>query len=144
MRGCRVIRAKFIIIQNIASRNPSLSFKLAKMDRVRLRFRHVIHNLHTNDPTAGIAITVRGGNDHLVGNGIVTGLTLFMFIRGLLQMKGIVQPTCGGIIAVDYKRAFICAHWCIGKFTVLIDRCAVNGNGGHAVGRGHCHAARGC
>ena len=139
-----VVSAKYIIGQNIGHslvRSVCLCLQLAKIDRVRKSCRHVVHDLHTNDPAAGIAITVRGGNDHLVSNGIVAGLTLFMFIRGPLQMEGVVQPTRRGIVTVDYKIAFIRGHMVAGQLTVFVDDCAINGNGSHTIRRGHGHTA---
>ena len=101
--------------------------------------RPIIRDLHTDDPTAGIAVTVCGGNDHLVGNDLIAFAPVL--IRGFFQIEGVVQPARGGIVASNFKVAFIRRHTITGQLSVFIDDSAINANGSHAIGRGHSHAA---
>ena len=72
---------------------------------------------------------------------MITGLTFFMFIRGIGQMEGVAQLARGGIVTGNFKIAFIRRHMITGQLSVFIDDSAINDNKSHAIGRGHCHAA---
>ena len=94
--------------------------------------RPVVRDLHTNHATTRRTITIRHSHHQLMGDGVVPFTN--MFLRGLSQSVGILQPAGGSIKAPHHKLAFIRHHSCACKGSVLVDSHIADDNARHAIG----------
>ena len=102
--------------------------------------RNIVRDLHANHAAACRAIAIRNSHGQFMRDMFIAAFNR-MFLCGLSQSVGILQPAGGSIKARHHQLAFICRHRRTCQGAIRVDSHIADDNARHAIGRVNHHGS---
>ena len=103
--------------------------------------RYVVLSHHRNHSTACRSVGIRYSHDKVMSNGFVRCRVLFVFLRGIRKMIGIVQTSGSRVEACHFQISFISRNRSSGESAVFKHCHTPDGDATHTIGSINIHEA---